>query len=212
MFDNARLALVSSIVLTVACESGPKPKAATPPGTPQGEPTRPSETPTAPSRAQGTRDSPNSEVTDWSGPVFEGTAGIVDVQHEGPPALLTDVRSASHPGYDRFVWQFQGVGVPGYHLEYVDKPVRKCGSGQVTSILGDAWLEVRLYPANAHTEAGAPTVAERDRQLTLEVAKELESTCDFEAVVTWVIGVEHPNHYRVLELENPARLVVDIRH
>lgn len=24
--------------------------------------------------------------------------------------------------------------VPGYHTEYIDRPVRKCGSGQVTEI------------------------------------------------------------------------------
>jgi len=42
--------------------------------------------------------------------------------------------------------------------------------------------------------------------------KELISTCDFEAEVEWVAGVASPNRYRVLELRNPTRLVVDIKH
>jgi hypothetical protein len=41
---------------------------------------------------------------------------------------------------------------------------------------------------------------------------ELELTCDFEAVVTWVLGLESPNRYQVRELSNPPRLVVDVRH
>jgi len=30
--------------------------------------------------------------------------------------------------------------------------------------------------------------------------------------VTWVLAVQSPNRYRVLELEDPARLVIDVRH
>ena len=43
------------------------------------------------------------------------------------------------------------------------------------------------------------------------IIREIESTCDFEGEVTWVIGVASPNRYQVLELASPARLVVDVR-
>lgn len=145
-------------------------------------------------------------------PPFEGTVGIIDVPRELAPATLTEVRSARHDGFDRFVWQFAEQHVPGYHIEYIDKPVRKCGSGDTAQLAGDGWLEIRLYPANAHDEAGNATISQRERQLQLGVARELELTCDFEAVVTWVIGLTSPNHFRVLELTEPPRLVVDIRH
>jgi hypothetical protein len=136
---------------------------------------------------------------------------------ETPPtaasaALLTDVRAARHDGFDRVVFELDDRSAPGYHLEYVDKPVRRCGSGETTPIAGDAWLEVRLEPSNAHTEAGAPTIADRERSLNLEIVQELEQTCDFEAVVTWVVGVKRPNPYRVSTLNDPLRLVVDIKH
>ncbi|NWO06361.1 MAG: hypothetical protein HLX50_11885 [Alteromonadaceae bacterium] len=102
--------------------------------------------------------------------------------------------------------------VPGYHIEYIDKPVRKCGSGKVAPVAGDGWLEVRMYPAKAHTEEWQPTVTDRKRMPDLPVLSELELTCDFEAVVTWVFGVESPNRYQVRELSSPPRLVVDLRH
>lgn len=141
------------------------------------------------------------------------TAGIVD--HRPAPravALLTDVRAARHDGFDRIVFELGSGAAPGFHLEYIDRPVRKCGSGDVATIAGDAWLEVRLEPANAHTPSGAVTIAKRDQKVPLEVVSELEQTCDFEAVVTWVVGVKKPNRYRVLALNDPMRLVVDIKH
>jgi hypothetical protein len=145
-------------------------------------------------------------------PPFVGTAGIVvrdaSVQAAG---VLRDVRTARHDGYDRVVFEFSEE-LPNYHLEYVDRPVRKCGSGDPTAVAGEAWLEVRLVPAHAHDERGTPTIDDRERELQLGVLRELELTCDFEAHVTWVLGLARPNRFRVLELRSPLRLVVDVRH
>lgn len=160
-------------------------------------------TPSVTTRTPGPSAVPASEA--W-------TAGIVEQERaELPPALLRTVRAAEQEGFDRVVFEFADA-VPGYHIEYVDHPVRQCGSGEVMDIAGDGWLQVRLLPAQAHTEAGEPTVAERERHLGFPVLRELESACDFEADVTWVLGVASPNPYRVLELANPPRLVVDLQH
>lgn len=144
---------------------------------------------------------------------FEGTAGIVDKERpEASIAVLREVRAARHSRFDRVVFEFEGTDLPGYRLEYVDRPVRQCGSGDVVSVAGDSWLEVRFIPSQAHTDAGEPTVKERERHLDLPVLKEIERTCDFEAHVTWVLGLASPNRYRVVELDEPARLVVDVKH
>jgi hypothetical protein len=141
---------------------------------------------------------------------FTGTAGIVDVPRQGAPSVLTAVRAAGHAGYDRVVFEFSG-DVPGYHVEYVDRPVRDCGSGDPKPVAGDAWLEVRFFPAHAHDEQGQPTVPSRELRPNLPNVLEIERTCDFEAVVTWVLGVRSPGRYRVLELSAPSRFVVDVR-
>lgn len=145
-------------------------------------------------------------------PAPEWTAGIIDQPRPDlPAASLVAVRTGTHEGFDQVVFEFD-ERVPGYHTEYIDQPVRKCGSGEVTDLAGDGWLEVRMYPVNAHTEEGQPTVADRERMPNLPVLSELELTCDFEAAVTWVFGVESPNRYRVRELSSPPRLVVELRH
>jgi len=127
------------------------------------------------------------------------------------PVTLREVRTARNEGFDRVVFEFEGDQVPGYHLEYIDAPAIKCGSGDPTTIAGQGLLEVRIQPAQAHAN-GQVTVSNRERKLSLPVLKELELTCDFEAEVTWVLGVQAPHPYRVMELKEPTRLVVDVRH
>jgi hypothetical protein len=145
---------------------------------------------------------------------FEGTAGITEKKNPAVTgvAIMREVRSATHPGYDRVVFEFDRDEMPTYHLEYIDKPVRACGSGDTVPLAGDGWLEVRFTDAQAHTPEGEATIKDRTRSPNLPVVKDLKITCDFESEVTWVAGVSSPNRYRVLELKSPTRLVVDIKH
>ena len=167
-------------------------------------------TPTAPSAPANV---PVDETTD-NEPDFEGTAGNTEKENPNATgaALLKDVRSARHANYDRVVFEFEGAQLPSFKIEYIDKPVRACGSGDVVPFAGDAWLSVRFSGANAHTEAGEVTIKDRVRSPNLPIVKDLKLICDFEAEVEWVMGVSSPNKCRVLELKTPTRLVVDIRH
>jgi hypothetical protein len=150
---------------------------------------------------RGTRKSPEE---------FVGTLGPVDRQRPGAQvAVLASVRTAKHEGFERVVFEFRGDALPGYHIEYVDHPLQ-CGSGEAVDLAGNAWLEVRLTPAQAHDDEGKPTIQERERAIGLQIMKEIELTCDFEADVTWVLGVGTAHRYRVAELSGPPRLVVDI--
>jgi len=141
------------------------------------------------------------------------TAGIIDVQRPAAGAVtLVGVRAASHAGYDRVVFEFAGADRPWIHVEYVDRPVRDCGAGEVVPLAGDAWLLVRFYPMNAHDESGQATAGPREHAFRLPIVLEAKRTCDFEAVVEYVMGVTSPNRYRVIELTGPPRVVVDVRH
>lgn len=195
-------ALDSALVLspglpdTTALAAPPSPSPALPADVPTATPPTPAPPSAAP--AEGDRG--------W-------TAGIVEARR---PAVrmttLLSVRSARNEGFDRVVFEFAGDQLPGYHLEYVDRPVRACGSGDTVPMGGDGWLEVRLEPARAHDESGRATVTDRARRPDLPNLVDLRATCDFEGQVVWVLGLRSPNPYRVLRLEAPARIVVDVRH
>jgi hypothetical protein len=139
------------------------------------------------------------------------TAGIDQLKREGEAAVLHTLRAAKNDGFDRVVFEFRGR-VPGYHVEYVDGPVRDCGAGDVRHIDGGAWLEVRFSPAYAHSERGEPTIRARELKPALSVVREIQKTCDVEGALTWVVGTASPHRYRVSELSAPPRLVVDIAH
>lgn len=159
-------------------------------------------------RADAAQASDTSTVAQQS----EWTAGIIDQPRpDGRPATLVAVQSSTHDGFDRVVFEFD-ERVPGYHVEFIDRPVRECGSGNVREMAGDGWLEVRMSLARAHTPEGQPTISERKRMPNLTVLSQLDLTCDFEGVVTWVLGVESPNRYRVQELSSPPRLRIDVQH
>jgi hypothetical protein len=151
---------------------------------------------------------PNGDEADtsWTGEKIEQETqpdpGI------GPPMLVA-ARAAAHDQFDRIVFEFDGP-LPGYKVEYLDPPVTQCGSGDVVELPGDAWLSVRLFPANAHTEAGKPSIAARDQAFSGINLKRLKLICDFEAVVEWIAAVGTPKQFRVLELKAPDRLVIDI--
>lgn len=131
----------------------------------------------------------------------------------GPPPLpvLTSLRTGAHPEYERIVVELASTaGLPGYGLEYVDRPLHECGSGRQIFPVGDAWLELRLEPAAAHTEAGSPTLGDREVAVAGRVVQRIYRTCDFEGVVTLVIAVSTPNRFRVVTLADPSRLAVDV--
>ena len=144
-------------------------------------------------------------------PPGEWTTGIIDVPR--PQAFMTtlsSVRVARHPEFDRVVLEFSGDELPGYHLEYIDRPVRACGSGDTVPIDGDGWLSVRLTPSQAHDENGRATLRGRSIRPSVANILDMRMICDFEGQVEWVLGVRLPNAYRVLELSQPARIVVDV--
>lgn len=126
---------------------------------------------------------------------------------------LRTVRTAAHENFDRVVFEFTESGLPGYRVAYVEKPIRNCGAGEEVSVNGSAFLLIQILPANAHTQTGEVTTSPQpERVFNLPVMKELKLLCDFEADVQWIVGVTSANRYRVMELLNPARLVVDVKH
>ena len=78
--------------------------------------------------------------------------------------------------------------------------------------LENARLRIAFNVAQAHTEAGQSTVSPRDRRLNCPNLWQLVTTCDFEGKVEFVAGLDVKRPYRVVELQNPTRLVIDIKH
>jgi hypothetical protein len=121
---------------------------------------------------------------------------------------LVDVRAGRHPGFDRVVFEFRGA-VPEHQVRYVDQLVED-GSGNPVSVAGNADLEVVFQGANAHKADGTPSVGPRRFSPGLTAVKEVAQTGDFEAVVSYGIGLDRRRPLTVSTLSGPSRLVIDV--
>ena len=121
---------------------------------------------------------------------------------------LAEVRAGGHATFDRVVFELEGDR-PGHDVRYVDEVVQD-GSGFPIPLDGRAFLQVSLFPATALSEEGpfgpVPSVA------GLAALRDLAFAGDFEAVVTFGIGVAQRTGFRVLQLDAPSRVAIDITH
>lgn len=139
-------------------------------------------------------------------------SGPVTVTHDvsvPPVPVIKDVRVAQHPecGYDRVVLDVGGA-VPGYSVRYVTGVVADA-SGKTIALPGVRYLLITLQPAQAHTDAGSPTVTRGIRQPRFPALASWVLAGDFEGVVRIALGLSGPASVRTGEL--PGRIYVDVR-
>ncbi len=141
------------------------------------------------------------------------TANSRSSRHEvTEAAMLGDVRTSTNPEYDRIVFVFRSAQLPNWKIGYVGKDITTCGEGAPVTLSGKAWLQINLEPCNAHDTAGHTTTAWREKTFTYRSIEAMKQICDFEAVTTWVAGLRTAAKYRVIELKDPTRLVVDVEN
>ncbi len=164
----------------------------------------------APASSTGT-----GSTTTAPSPVLEGasTGPVAWTSAIAETALLTHVRAGHRPGYDRTVFEFAN-GIPGYEVRYVQPPVHADGSGEAVAVGGGAVLLARMEPAldaDLSQESAPRTYTGPTRfSPETEAVVELVRTGGFEAVLTWAIGVDEARPFRVVRLQNPARIVIDV--
>jgi hypothetical protein len=147
-------------------------------------------------------------VTSLATIVLALVAAPAGAQSAPETPTLVDVRAGGHPGYDRVVFEFRGP-VPEHRIGYVDQLVQD-GSGNPVSVAGAADLQVVFEGANAHNEDGSPTISPRRLSPGLTAVKEVAQIGDFEAMVTYGIGVDRRRPIEVSTLSSPSRLVIDV--
>lgn len=140
------------------------------------------------------------------------TNKLVERKREGIATVtLRQVRAADQTDFDRIVFEFKDSEVPGYRIAYV--PSITDEAGKVHKLFGKAFLRVDMNPAWAHSnETGAPSLAESEKRVNLSTIIEFKQVDDFEGVVSYALGLSRRKPFRVTEMLNPARLVIDIKH
>ncbi|WP_182882340.1 GerMN domain-containing protein [Microbispora sp. H10949] len=127
-----------------------------------------------------------------------------------PVATLVGVRASHHPGLDRVVFEFRGPLPARRSAGYVPRLIAD-GSGATIPVAGDAILALRFERAVGHDGSGASTHGPARETFALPGVLQVVRAGDFEAVLSFGIGLARKAPYRVYTLTRPSRVVVDIR-
>ena len=183
-----RTALITALLAVTACAS----KTATQQTSP-----RPTKTPTPTACSlQGANDAVKQKASPGA------TAPVTGLQ-------------MNDKGCPRIVFEFSGR-VPGYRVEYAQPPFQDCGSGQkadTSAWNANAFLEIRMQPSGGVdlSKSATPTYkGSRDIAVDGAILKHLKVTCDFEAVFTWIVGLDAKHGFTVQTNTSPPQLIVDV--
>lgn len=131
----------------------------------------------------------------------------------GGELFAPTVRAGVHEGFDRVVVDLTGSGDLGWRAAYTTDP-RLDGSGEPSDIAGDSVLELWLT-GMAYPEPGSDVYSEGIFGLdthTLGAVVEVQRTAPYEGMLQVFVGMQgEPRPYRVFLLQDPMRLVVDVR-
>jgi hypothetical protein len=148
-----------------------------------------------------------------------GTNVVVAPSTAKATALLERVAIGHHEGYDRVVFQFRDTGLPGYRVEYVQPPLTEDGSGDPVDVAGNVFVVVRMEPASGFdlNSGEGDLVYKGPKRISgssagATVVKEVVRTGDFEAVLSWAVGLDSKADFRVTTAASPSRLIVDFRN
>ncbi|NRQ31893.1 GerMN domain-containing protein [Nonomuraea sp. NN258] len=122
---------------------------------------------------------------------------------------LVDVRAAHQPGLDRLVFEFRGRLPATHDVRYVPRLFAD-GSGHRVHVVGGALLQVRFDGADGHDLRGDVTYGPQRRTYALPGVIQVVNTGDFEATLTFGVGLARRVPVKVYTLTRPSRVVIDL--
>ncbi len=198
--------------------SAPTPTTTAAPAATTAAPTTAAPTTAAPTTAAPTTTVPSCDPS-WS-TAANVTAGWPGAASSAPGrALQQEVRIGTHPGYDRFVVEFEETGrVPaGWSIGWISGTPLHDGSGEPVDIAGSAFLEVRFLGSAGWAIADPAEWYSGPQEFSgasigAVNLVEAEMAGDYEGYVTWFVSADSQTPFNVFTLSGPPRLVVDICH
>lgn len=122
---------------------------------------------------------------------------------------LKAIRTVEHEYFDRIIFEFDGEEPPGYSLEYLEMPSRLCNSGIRVRTEGRAQIQLTLHSVSIASDS----LLAKDRyKLSFPIMRELVRTCEQDGNLVFVVGTTSQKKFRLCELQNPPRIMLDLRN
>jgi hypothetical protein len=144
------------------------------------------------------------------GTITAATAGAAAGATAPVAPTLTQVTASHHPGYDQLVFQFRG-GVPARaSARYVSQVIAD-PSGLLVNVAGSALLRVTFSPAAGHTAQGVVTDGPAQRTYALPELIQVVKAGDFEAVLSFGVGLATVEPFHVYTVAGAGQVVLDVQ-
>jgi hypothetical protein len=140
---------------------------------------------------------------------------------EGVYTNLVAVRIGTHDGYDRITFEFRPPspnpggkgGIPRYEIATAKPPHYEDPSGRELDVNGNAFARIVFHGAAGYDFDGRPTyTGPRTVRAGFPVLVEAVEAGDFEATLSWILGLRQQACWKVRELHNPDRVAIDMPH
>jgi len=122
---------------------------------------------------------------------------------------LKEIRTAKNKGFDRVVFEFTG-DTPRYQIEYIKPPITGTADTEI-KVKGKFFISVNLQSLPYPDDEKLGKVNMTGDWLKTSAVSEIREAEWFEGVRWYVIGLKAKKLYRVQQLKNPTRLVIDFK-
>lgn len=133
-------------------------------------------------------------------------------------AFLRDVRASNRGTSDRIVFEFSPPAslepaIPRFEIEEVKPPLTQDPSDEPMQVEGLRFFRVIFFGGTGVDETYTATYrGPKEMRLGLPMLKEAEQQGDFEATLSWVMGLGQLRCPQITELRDPPRLAIDFGH
>lgn len=124
------------------------------------------------------------------------------------------LKKINHKNYNSFteiVFEFANVIPSNYDINYVEKPIFTCGSGEKLEISGNNILKIDFKNTSAHSESGEIFIKNKHIKFNDNNLNEMKLTCDFEGKVIINIGMNSQTSYNLIEQHNNLKLILKLK-
>ena len=121
------------------------------------------------------------------------------------------VRVAKNKGFDRVVFEFD-EGKPRYVIQYLPSNIYSTeGGDNEIKIAGNVFMVMNIYGMGVD-EMPCKLKNYPKKKLKFPTLMQIQQGVWFEGIQDFIIGVKAKKSFRVQELSNPSRLVIDFKH
>ncbi len=133
-------------------------------------------------------------------------------ENESVAESLCKIRVARQKGFDRVVFEFD-KGKPEYIIQYLPSNIYSSDAGdEEIKIPGKVFMQVSIYGMPQMEDLPCKLQSYPEGKLNFPAIQQIDEKVWFEGIRDFLIGVKSKKPFRVQELSNPSRLVIDFKH